>query len=87
MSKNSEKVLKKNGNKGTSLCRVTLYEALRVKYSRLGGHTESRNRAKYIFAKLMYSKVGMLVQWERDALFNKYARLSHSQSREAKLDY
>ena len=53
----------------------------------VGGHTESRNRAKYIFAKLMYSKVGMLVQWERDALFNKYARLSHSQSREAKLDY
>ena len=48
--------------------------------------TESSNWVKYIFAKLMYSKVGMLVQWERDALFNKYARLSHSQSREAKLD-
>lgn len=37
-----------------------------------------------IFGNLMYDKIGILVQWEKEALFSKRASVTHSQSRKSK---
>lgn len=39
-----------------------------------------------ILGNLIYGKVGMIIQWEKDALFIKSARITHSMQKKASLD-